>query len=188
MPRKNGPWTINGSKTVYKTPWMELKEDSVIAPNGKDSVYGVLKLKDWVLIVPIDKEGNVYLVKQFRYAFGSDSIEVPAGCVDKGEKPIVAAKRELSEEVGITAKKWTSLGKTKISPSQIENTSYFFLAEDLSFGKSHQDETEGITPIKVSLEKAMEMVESGEIIDESVCSAILRAKRVLDKMKSISLV
>lgn len=183
MSYKNGPWTVKSRRTAYKTPWIEILEDAVITPAGADSTYSTIKLRDWVLILPVDKDGNVYLVKQFRYAFRDESIDVPCGCVDARELPLVAAKRELSEELGITAKKWTALGRTKISPSQIENTTHYFLAEDLSFGNAHLDETEDITSLKVSLEKALEMVEEGEIVDETSSFLILKAKMFLDKRK-----
>jgi 8-oxo-dGTP pyrophosphatase MutT (NUDIX family) len=183
MPYKNGPWTVKSRRIAYETPWIKVQEDSVIAPSGADSEYSTIKLKDWVLILPVDKEGNVYLVKQFRYALKGESIDTPCGCVDAGESPLVAAKRELSEELGIVAKSWTALGKTKISPSQIENIVYFFLAEDISFGKANMDENEDITSLKVSLEKALEMVENGEIIDATSGFLILKAKMYLDKRK-----
>ncbi|MBN2095053.1 MAG: NUDIX hydrolase [Candidatus Aenigmarchaeota archaeon] len=181
MPTQNGPWTIKGSRNAYKNPWISVREDSVIDPSGKDTIYGVIELHEWLLILPVDKDRNVYLTKQFRYALGADSIEVPAGCADPGEDPLTGAKRELKEEMGITAKKWTLLGKSKAAPGGINNTIYLFLAEDLSFGNTKMDETENITSLKVPLEKALKMVEKNEILDVSSTALILRAKRFLDK-------
>jgi 8-oxo-dGTP pyrophosphatase MutT (NUDIX family) len=179
--RKNGPWTVNSTKIVYKDPWFEMKVDSVISPAGKETTFGTMKFKDGTLVLPCDHNGNVYLVKQFRYALGKESVEVPAGHIENGQEPMEAAKRELSEEAGIKAKRWTPLGKAKISPNEIENTIYFFLAEDLTFGKTNPDETEMITNLKVSLDEALRMVESGEIIDEPSGHLILKAKMVLDR-------
>jgi len=83
MPRKNGPWKIESSREIYKNPWMAVREDSVVSGSGKRTIFGISKLNDWVMVLPIDENNNVYLVKQFRYALGKDSIEAPAGSIGK---------------------------------------------------------------------------------------------------------
>jgi 8-oxo-dGTP pyrophosphatase MutT (NUDIX family) len=186
MEKKNGPWTILGSREIYKTPWMDIREDSVISPSGKKTTFGVTSFRNWVLTVPVDSEGNIYLVRQFRYALGKESIEVPAGCIDEGEEPLKAAKRELEEEIGMKAKKWTSLGETWISPSRVNTRIYAYLAEDLVPGKTSFDESEnvdGLSTLKIPIEKALKMIETGEIVDMPACGLILRAARILDKLR-----
>jgi ADP-ribose pyrophosphatase len=106
----NGPWKIKESQEKYKNSWISVREDKVVRPDGKDGIFGVVEILEGVSVLPLDSDGYVYLTDEFHYAVEKNSIEVVSGAIDKNEKPLDAAKRELKEETGILAKKWTNLG------------------------------------------------------------------------------
>jgi ADP-ribose pyrophosphatase len=101
--KKHAPWTIKESRSVYRGKMMEVFEDEVIQPDGKDGTYPIVRMKDGAGILALDDEGQVYLVKEFRYALGREDVETVRGAIDEGEEPIDAARRELREEPGIEA-------------------------------------------------------------------------------------
>ena len=125
----------------------------------------------------------LFLTKEFRYAIGKESIEVVSGGIDKNEKPLEAAKRELKEEMAISAKRWTDLGVVHPFTSMVESAAYLFLAQDLSFSQANPEETELIEVVKIPLKKAVEMVYNGTIQHAQSCVCILKAWNVLQNNK-----
>src|SRR5215203_3266612 len=109
MEKKNGPWTIKRTRRVYKNEFIEVFEDAVVQPDGKDGEYATVRMKAGVCTLAIDDEDNVYLTRQFRYALGAESLEVIAGGMDEGE-PLENARREAREEMGIEAGEWIEMG------------------------------------------------------------------------------
>lgn len=107
---KKGPWIITNTKEVYRNPWISVREDSVIRPDGKDGIFGVVEMKPGVSVLPLDDDGNVYLTQEFHYAVERETIEAISGGIDDNEDIQDAAKRELKEETGIIAREWTDLG------------------------------------------------------------------------------
>ncbi|MDB4835513.1 NUDIX hydrolase [Cyclobacteriaceae bacterium] len=177
--KKNGPWTIKSSKTVYKNPWIEVNEDEVLQPNGQPGIFGTVHMVPGISVLPIDEQMNVYLTKEFRYVIGKDSLEIVSGGIDVDEPPLDAAHRELKEELGISATKITDLGVCNPFTSAIHSPAHLFLAQGLSFGESNQDGTEIIEMIKMPFDKAVELAMSGEIHHAPSCLAILKAARLL---------
>src|SRR3954468_17998581 len=100
---------IEASRRPYHGGSVELIEDQVKKPDGAHGVYAAVNLKPGVAVLPIDEHGNVYLTRQFRYALGRESVEVPSGTLEPGEEPLAAARREVREELGIVADEWSDL-------------------------------------------------------------------------------
>lgn len=179
--KTNGPWKIKSTKKIHKNEFVNYYIDQIISPSGKPGEYNNVRLPDGVLSLPIDEKGNVYLSKQFRYTAGKKCLEVSGGHLDKGESPLNTAKRELKEELGITAKRWIPMGTVRPFAGIIRNTGYQFIALNLTFGKTHNDATEDIKIIKMSLKNAVKMVINGTINHAPSCVLILKAEKYLHK-------
>ncbi|MDQ6786265.1 MAG: NUDIX hydrolase [Acidobacteriota bacterium] len=178
MEKKNGPWTIKKTEKIHENDFFTVYKDDVIQPDGRDGSYGIVDFPPGVGVLPIDDEDNVYLVKQFRYAVGRESLEILAGSVEDGEKPIDSAKREAKEEVGIEAETWTDFGRIDLDTSIVKNVVSFFLAEKLKIGEPNTEGTEEIKTVKMKLDEAVEKVLDGEITHAISCVLILKAARV----------
>lgn len=170
-----GPWKIKERNLKYKNSWITVFEDKVINLSGKDGIYGHMKIKDGVNVLPIDEEGNVYLGREFHYGVGKATIEVIAGGIEAGESPSNTAKRELREELGIIAEEFIDFGITHPLTAYSDTTSYLYLAKKLSFSSQELEDSEEIEIVKVSLSEAVEMVNSGKITSAESCILILKA-------------
>ena len=175
MERKNGPWTIKRTRRVFKNEFIEVFEDAVIQPDGKDGEYATVRMKPGVCTLAIDDEDNVYLTRQFRYALGAESLEVIAGGSESGE-PLENAKREAREEMGIEAGEWIDLGTAETDTSIVRAPAHFFVARRLKFTKPDREGTEQMETVKMSFDEAVEKVLSGEIKHSLSCLLILKAK------------
>lgn len=179
---KVGPWTKISSEVKYKSPWMEVIEDKVIHSDGKERIYSISSTLDSVTVLPVDSEGNVYLVRQFRYCLNGEYLEAPAGNIDEGEKPLDAAKRELKEELGISANEWISLG-TMIPQETLRKTSNLYLARDLQHGEPNPEESKWIKEEVMPLKEAVEKVMRNEIVHWASVGVILKTNNYLNKNK-----
>lgn len=177
--KKHGPWKIKGIKVKYQNPWITVREDAVVRPDGKPGIFGVVEMVPGVSVLPIDAQSNVYLTKEFRYAVGKESIEAASGGIDKGESPLKAAKRELKEELGIVAKKWVGLGMMNPFTSVVDSPAYLFLAQDISFTSAEYEGTEVIQHVKMPLKKAVQMVMESKITHGQTSVLILKAHNYL---------
>lgn len=171
-------WKTLSSETVYENPWIELNHREVITPGGSNGIYGLVKFKNQAIgILPIDSQNNIYLVGQFRYAIDEYTWEIPEGGGQLGADPLDAAIRELKEETGLVAAKWTKLARIHTSNSATNEEGFLFIAEELSQQEAEPEETEELQVKKVHLSKAVEMVMKSEITDSlSVCAILMAAR------------
>jgi 8-oxo-dGTP pyrophosphatase MutT (NUDIX family) len=179
--QKRGPFTVLSSREVYRNPWIRVQEDKIIRPDGKEGIYGTVTQGKGVAILPMDNDGNVWLVKQFRYGVNRETIEAVSGGMDGKETPLEAAKRELKEEVGATADEWTDFGTTDVGTSALLCTEHLFLAKELHFSSQEicGDES-SIDLVKMPFVDAVRMVMSGEITLASSAAFILKAAQKLN--------
>ena len=170
-------WKKLDSKVVYDNPWITVREDRVLNPGGGENQYGHVHFKNKAIaIVPLDEDRNTWLVGQDRYTLGAYSWEVPMGGATDGEEPLAAAKRELKEETGLTAEKWTKVMTLHLSNSITDEEGIVFVAEDLREGEPEFDETEKLEIRKMPLKDALEMVDRGEITDAVSVAALLKLR------------
>ena len=173
--KQNGPWKIKSSEQKYKNPWLEVVEDAVVRPDGKDGIYGTVKIKSGISVLPIDSEQNVYLIKEFKYPLGMESIETVGAGTEENEKYLETAKRELKEELGIEAKEWIDLGVAHPVTSFINSPNYLFLAKDIRLTERELDGAETMETVKVPLKEAVKMVMENKITEQKSCVLILKA-------------
>lgn len=181
MPESN-PWKTLASRTVYDNPWISVREDTVIRPDGEEGIYGVMETRIATGVVPIDSEGYTYLVGQYRYPTNVYSWEIPEGGADPGEDPLSAIQRELKEETGLVARKWIALGgEFHLSNCISSEVGFVFLAEDLTQEEAEPDGTEVLQVKRLPLADAIAMVDDNTIVDAVSIIALLRAERYIQR-------
>jgi len=153
--------------------------DRVVLQNGEHTLREVVSHPGGVTIIPIDDDGYVYCVRQFRYPMSEHLLEVPAGKLEYGEEPFLCAGRELSEETGITASEYIDLGKIYPSPGFCKEILYIYMARGLTFGIPHPDHNEFLDVEKIHIDELVRLVMNNEITDAKTVIAILKAKNIL---------
>ncbi len=164
---------------IYHGSVLHLMRDTVELPNGATSHREFCLHIGAVAIVPLLSDGRVIMERQFRYAHGRVFFEIPAGKLESPDEDILeAAKRELSEETGAVASKYTFLGELDTTPALMNEKIHLFIAEDISFGDRHPDSDEFLDIELVPLTELFKMVMSGEIKDAKTQIGILKAAAI----------
>jgi len=181
---RHGPWLILESNVKYRDPWVEVVRDEVIRPDGLPGSYCVVTLKPGVSILAVDHQRQVHLTREFHYAVGRYTIEAVSGGRDEGESPLVAARRELQEELGLQAARWIDLGCVDPFTANVYSPTQLYLALDLEWGETQLEGTEQIQRYSIPFDQAVEMVLDGRITHAPTCVAILKADRRLLAVQS----
>lgn len=177
MPQKDAnPWYTLGSRIVYQNPWLTLREDKVLRPDGQEGIYSVVEIPPSVGIVALDDHDSVALVRQWRYVHNKPSVEIPTGGSQAAETPLDAAKRELKEETGLTAGLWASLGTVDNSNGATTDVANLFLAHELNAGPIDRQGDEDIELQWVPLAEAVRAVMAGEITESVSVAALLKVE------------
>lgn len=181
MQNKDNPWKKKDGKVIYDNPWITLEEDTVINPGGGISHYGKVLFKNYAIgIIPLDHKLNTWLVGQWRYTLNEYTWEIPMGGGPKEIDKLESAKRELKEETGLTAGKWTEFLRMHTSNSVTNEVGFAFLAEDLTEGAPEFEETEDLEIVRLPLKEALNMCMEGTITDSLSMVAIFKLSRMLD--------
>ena len=163
------------SRLIYDGKVLHLYKDDIRLPNGGTSMREYCKHGGAVCVVPLTNEGEVVCVKQYRYALGRVTLEIPAGKLDSPiEDHMEAALRELKEETGYTPRKITPIGDLATSPALLTEIIYMYLAEDLTEGETSPDDDEFIEYVKIPLDDMVDMILRGEIQDSKTQAAVLK--------------
>lgn len=169
---------------LYKGRIINLRRDEVRLPDGGTALREVVEHPGGVCVAALTDSDELLFVRQFRYPYREDTLEIPAGKRDKGgEDPLLCGKRELREETGATAEKYISLGELYPTPGYCGEIIYMYAATGLTFGECDPDDDEFLAVEKIPLEKAVEMVLSGEIKDAKTQTAVLKVKLLRDRNK-----
>jgi ADP-ribose pyrophosphatase len=160
---QHGPWRIVQSHNVYRDPWIDVRRDDVIRPDGRRGTYSVVNLKPGVSVVAMDEDHDVYLTEEFHYGVGRTTIEAVSGGIETGEDALLTAQRELQEELGLRAGDWTDMGIVDPFTANVVSPTRLFLARGLEFGEHAQEGTETIRCVKMSLADAVRKVLDSEI-------------------------
>ena len=168
------------SEEIYKGKIVHLFCDTVRLPNGKEATREVIRHVGAAAVVPLTDEGDVILVRQYRYPFSQVMLEIPAGKLDIGEDPIDCAKRELIEETGYDAKELVYLGAFYPSVAMLNEVIHLFLAKNMTLCEINLDEDEFLHVEQRPLGEVVEAVMRGEIPDGKTQTAILKTFYLLN--------
>ncbi len=166
--------TISSEK-MYDGKILSVVKDKVLLENGNDAVREVVIHHGGVTVVPIDNDGNVLMVRQYRYPHHRVMLEIPAGKLEKNEDHAACGRRELLEETGCTCTEYIYLGQVIPTPAYDSEVIHMYLAKGLSYSKQDLDDDEFLEVEKIPLDKAFNMVMSGEIADSKTQIGILKA-------------
>jgi 8-oxo-dGTP pyrophosphatase MutT (NUDIX family) len=180
--KETNTWKTLSEEVRYETPWIKVSQYDVINPAGNPSIYGVVSFKNKAIgVLPLDKENNTWLVGQWRYPLKQYSWEICEGGGPHNEDPLESAKRELKEETGLVAERYTELCRMHTSNSVSDELAILYVARDLHQSESEPEETEDLQIKKVPFDEAYRMVMDGEITDSLSMVAILKARILIDK-------
>ncbi len=180
MSQEKNPWKNISASEKYNNNWINVTEYQVINPAGKPGIYGKVHFKNKAIgIIALDQEDNTWLVGQWRYPLDEWSWEIPEGGGPLDDDPLNSAKRELKEEAGIIANKWTMIQRTHLSNSVCDEEGFIYLAEDLSFGETELEDSEADMKLwKLPFKDALQMVLDGRITDSLTVMALLKVARM----------
>jgi 8-oxo-dGTP pyrophosphatase MutT (NUDIX family) len=168
------PWTTLSSRPVYENAWIAVREDQVIRPDGSPGIYGVVHYNNVAVgVLPVDEDGRVWLVGQYRYTLDVYSWEIPEGGGSVEESGEETAHRELREETGLTAGRLELLARAHLSNSVSDEVAYIYRATDLRPGTSAPEGTERLRVRCVEWAEAWDMLLRGEITDAMSVIALL---------------
>ncbi|MCR9197491.1 MAG: NUDIX hydrolase [Planctomycetaceae bacterium] len=171
--KQHGPWTVLKTTDEYSDPWLSVRKDDVIRPDGLPGTHSVVTIKPGVCVLAIDGD-DVILTREFHYAVGRVTLEAVSGGREPGEEAMECASRELHEELGIRAASWQQL--TTIDPftASVVSPTVLFLATDLTFEDAQPEGTELIEPVRMTLTDAYAAVCDGRITHAPTCLLIQR--------------
>lgn len=167
--------TMLARKEIYTGRVFRVTRDEILLPDGSRGIRELVHSRGGVVILPMDEQGNITLVHQFRYAQDRILLEAVAGKLEIGEEPLPAAKRELREETGFTADRWTELGWICTSPGFLTERLYLYLAEGIHPGEQQLDQGEFLRCETMPLEELGRRIAEGQVSDGKTLAIYLKA-------------
>ncbi len=167
------------TETLLKGRAFAIRRDWLKAPDGRETKFDIIEHGGSVVLIPVDADGNLLFVRQYRHAAAKDLLELPAGTLDEGEDPLVCAAREIREETGFAAGKLEKIGEFFLAPGYSTEFMIVYLARDLTHDPLEADADEFLSVEKIPVEEAIQMAERGEVPDAKSLAALFLAKKYL---------
>jgi ADP-ribose pyrophosphatase len=159
---------------IFKGRAFNVRVDTVTNAGGQETTREIVEHNECVTVVPVDAEGDILMVRQFRKAIEKELLEIPAGGIDPGEDPPTAVKRELQEEIGYLPEKIEPMGGFYSTPGFCNEYLYLYLATDLKSSRLYAEDTPGIETVKIKPRQILKLIRSGEICDSKSIAGLLR--------------
>lgn len=175
-------FTVLKREKKYNGKIIDLTVDELEYPSGNRTVREIVEHPGGSVVLGVFENSDILLIRQYRHPFEAEVIELPAGKLEKGEDPLVCARREFREETGYTAQKWISLSSIYTTPGFCDEILHIYLAQELTLHEHGQALEEGESSIqlmKVSFQDAFRMIDNGEIKDGKTIAGILLGARKL---------
>jgi ADP-ribose pyrophosphatase len=179
---EENPWKVLSKDTKFESPWIKVVKHDVLNPAGNPGEYSTVHFKNIAIgIIPLDNDFSTWIVGQYRFPIDEYSWEIIEGGGKLDIAPLESAKRELLEEAGIIAEKWTLIQKMHLSNSVSDEVALIYIAQDLSFTKSEPEETEELKVKKLAFNELYQMVISGLITDSMSVAGVLKTKILINE-------
>jgi ADP-ribose pyrophosphatase len=175
------PFELLNKEIVYSGRAFTVRRDTLRLPDGHETRFDIVDHIGSVIIIPLDSQGNLLFVRQYRHAAGLDLLELPAGTLNKDEAPDTCAHREIREETGMAAGHMQHLGGFYLAPGYSTEYMHVYLATDLHSDPLEADADEFLIVETIPLARALAIARAGEILDAKSLAAILLAQSVLEK-------
>jgi ADP-ribose pyrophosphatase len=164
---------VEAEETIFQGRIIRLVARDLVLPNGRKTKFHIVEHPGAVAILPIHANGDVVLLKQFRPTIGSEIYEIPAGTIEKGEAPLATAKREIIEETGFKAKKWTKIAEFYTAPGFCTELMHVYVAQGLSPASADGDADEILKPVRMPIGTALKMIQAKKIRDAKSIAGLL---------------
>jgi ADP-ribose pyrophosphatase len=164
---------VEREREIYRGRVFRLVEKDLRLPNGRRTRFSIIEHPGAVAIVPVFDDGDVMLIRQFRPSLGREIYEIPAGTLEEGENPLQTARREIVEETGYRARRWSRLGEFYTAPGFCNERLHVYAARGLEPARAEGDADEMIRPARVPFRRAIEMIRKGIIRDAKSIAGLL---------------
>jgi len=174
-------WTRLSNEVLFRSPYVSFEHDRFRLPDGEEGDYYYVRSPGAVMVVPVDDEGKVILVRQYRYLLDEDSLEFPAGGIKEGTDPLEQAKAELREEAGVDAAEWTRVGRFASWNGATNEICLVYLARGLTPAAADPDRTEEFERVRLGWDELLAMAASNELFDGMTLASVALARRFLEE-------
>ncbi len=173
------PFEILARAVPFKGRAFEIHQLTVLLPDGRTHVFDLVQHHDSISVIPVDEEGNILFVSQYRAGARADLLELPAGVLEEGENPLEGAGREIREETGMAAGRLVELGKAYLAPGYSSECMFFYLATGLYSAPLEADADEFLSLVRLPVAEVYRMARSGEFQDSKTLAALMLAEKHL---------
>ena len=164
---------VESEKELFQGRIIRLVERKLVLPNGRRTTFHIVEHPGAVAIVPVHANGDVVLLKQFRPTIGMEIYEIPAGTIEKGEKPLATAKREIVEETGFKATRWDKIADFYTAPGFCDERMHVYVARDLMPAKADGDDDEILKPVRMTIDAALKLIRTRRIRDAKSIAGLM---------------